>query len=159
MVLTEDTAVLFVPEYGGNGGCVWSYCSILCTSVEGKWRFCLQLLQYCYISQYRTKQYVVSQCRTVPSLWFSINKIHSSLLTQELKSWCLSRNARTQSIITKRIISAWWKDIRTVMVQFIWCLWSCDQICLIKLGPTYGVQLNVKRTVYRPTDCYRNEWQ
>ena len=28
----------------------WTDCSVVSTGLEGKWRFCLQLLQYCYIT-------------------------------------------------------------------------------------------------------------
>jgi len=41
----------------------------------------------------------------------------------------------------------------------ICCLWLCDHSCLIEVGTPHGVQLNVKRNLHRPTDCYRNEWE
>jgi len=41
----------------------------------------------------------------------------------------------------------------------ICCMWLCDHSWLIEVGPPHGVQLNVKRNLHRPTDCYRNEWE
>jgi hypothetical protein len=37
-------------------GSIYSYCSIVCISVEGQWRFYLQLLQYC---QYQEREEIV----------------------------------------------------------------------------------------------------
>jgi len=45
------------------------------------------------------------------------------------------------------------------MVPLIYCFWLCDHSWLIKVGPPHGVQLNVKRNLHRPTECYKNEWE
>jgi len=47
--------------------------------------------------------------------------------------------------------------MRTGMVQLLWFFWLYDHSWLIKVVPPHGVQLNVKRNLHRPTDCYKNE--
>jgi len=39
----------------------------------------------------------------------------------------------------------------------ICCFWLCDHSWLIEVGRPHAVQLNVKRKVLIPTDCYKNE--
>jgi len=46
----------------------WTDCSVVSTMAEGKWRYCLQLLQYCYITllwQYGLTEVLLveSKCR------------------------------------------------------------------------------------------------
>jgi len=167
--------------------------------VEGKCLFCLQLLQYCYITvlwihgltAVLLVQSVVeitllpavtavllhhcamdvwtdcsvvstgcrgnnpsacSYCSTVTSV---NNNLSSTLYHNALPH--LSRKARKQTIITKCNISTWYQNIRTGMVQLIWCLWLCDRSWLTKVGPTHGVQLNVKRNLHRPNECCKND--
>jgi len=55
-----------------------------------------------------------------------------------------------QGFITER------KDRRGVLIC---CLWLCDHSWLIEVGPPHGVQLNVKRKIFMPTDSNKNEWE
>jgi hypothetical protein len=58
------TAMLLVMEERGNGCCASNYCSTVCTRVEGKWGFCLKLLQH-ILYQSRGEKAVVSEVTAV----------------------------------------------------------------------------------------------